>query len=167
MALLKTSTTMLLLTSQNVARCAKPTPSRSTTDWQAKLTVFFTELGFHHNRFTLLSPARSILPCPDAHSWRAVKLSHLFHGTPLPEGLTNPRFFLKKHFLALTALYWLQSTPYWRFIDCCATQHQPKLHRLQVLSYKNEKILDLSSFGRKSLFDFFRGGVHQTSGSRY
>ena len=93
MALLKTSTTMLLLTLQNVARCTRPTPSHSTPEWQAKQTAFFTELGFHHNRFTLLSPARSILPCPDAHSWRVVKLSHLFHGTPLPEGLSNPRFF--------------------------------------------------------------------------
>ena len=132
MALLKTSTTMLLLTPQNVARCTIPTPSHSTADWQAKQTAFFTELGFHHNRFTLLSPARSILPCPDAHSWRVVKLSHLFHGTPLPEGLTNPRFFLKN---TIKSLYWL--------LRGTASAQTPQAPSFVIKEWK--KILDLSS----------------------
>ena len=155
---LKTSTTMLLLASQNVARPEVPTPSHSTTDCSLHRTgtsprpIHFAKFS---TQYSSLSRCLLLTRC---------QLSHLFHRVPYLRVSQTPGFtpispdcnqFTSVAPSSTKEVFWL-----------LRDQHRPKPHRLQVC-HTGIKNLDLSSLAEPCRLTFYGESAHPTSGSRW
>ena len=146
---LKTSTTMLLLASQNVARLKIPIPSHSTTDCSLHRTgtsprpIHFAKSS---TQYSSLSRCLLLTRC---------QLSHLFHVLIATNALSQ----VQRKVLWLTRL----SIIGFLIVARPASTQTPQA---PSLSYRN-KNLDLSSLAEPCRLTFYGESAHPTSGSRW
>ena len=169
--LLKTSTTLSLLTLQNVARCTKPTPSHSTSKWQATLTVssqnWVPPLPIHFAKFSAQYTFLVQTLTLDLWTEPSCSLSNFhicFTEQFSLEGLARPLVSRLKA-LQPSIIDWRYDKPsIYRLLHRTASAQTHSSKFCHKRMKKSQAPLDLAE---NYTVDFFREGVHPTFGSRY